>query len=718
MNDFPLASFLSSLSAQGIRVTLRDYQRIALVLRVIQGAPTLIRLRNTLVALLSSDEEQERTIFRQFEVFFDLNLNAESRFSNIDLSRALAELATLAQTQKKPRRKPIWLNPKRYDDLKEAQVLNRARWLWSSPLLRRCIAASLILGMTGSLAVISWRFKLFSKGVNVNATQPIDPTPPPDPGGLLFAVVVMLAITGIILFLAKLALNRNPRWNPDGPRHFPFGLIGGKPMPRLDPSSVDRLADSLGYFRSEEDGNALDLAATIDRTIKNGGIPTLIFQRQNNARAVIVLADALSESLLWNQAPEELVRGLRSRGTPVVFGRFAGSPMDFRTDEMVYHLEDLERDRSNYLILIFSDGAGLKRENNLALEFLARWPMIAWMELRERRFWDERTARLAHHKIPIHSATSEGIEALSKTLGEDGISRQRFDDDPQAWRGAPPQVGADLSWTIEYLLGDSIRWAQACAVLQPVSLGLADSLRREFHPHLPPQRIDRLFTMPGANYGVGGLRFPQPVLRQLLLGFNTRHSKFEQKQIHAFILRKVAERKPDQPESLAYLIWESTMQLVRLGIEPDKASKQLEKLSHSPLEVFIGRELETRRSISEDYSDNKEPSGAWGFTSGVDYWESKRRVPGIIPAKAKIKVKAHYPAEAVALKISGHVSVAVRVDGSGNVRSAQGFGPMLLRSAATEAALQWKFYPATSLGHRVEYYETIIFRFRRPLFFG
>ena len=39
---------------------------------------------------------------------------------------------------------------------------------------------------------------------------------------------------------------------------------------------------------------------------------------------------------------------------------------------------------------------------------------------------------------------------------------------------------------VEQLLGDAFPWAQTCALFQPVSLGLADALRRKFIPSSRP----------------------------------------------------------------------------------------------------------------------------------------------------------------------------------------------------------------------------------------
>ena len=94
--EFPLATFLTSLSAAGVRVTVRDYGRISLVLQ--SGGPwTLPRLRDMLQALLVKDEDQQDTFQREFQTFFTLPPATSDPPPEIDLERALADLRTLAR---------------------------------------------------------------------------------------------------------------------------------------------------------------------------------------------------------------------------------------------------------------------------------------------------------------------------------------------------------------------------------------------------------------------------------------------------------------------------------------------------------------------------------------------------------------------------------------------------------------------------------------------
>ena len=225
----------------------------------------------------------------------------------------------------------------------------------------------------------------------------------------------------------------------------------------------------------------LDPSASIKATGGNGGVPILAHHKRKQIRALLILEDAFAEPLAWNPISQELAEGLAQRGIPVLYGKFHGSSVQFQTtDGTMFWLEDLEDARRGYLLLIFSDGKSFHRHRDtFILECLTRWPMVAWMELREPRFWDESAALPTRHGIPIYPATRDGLlRAMGRFLTEQGPQAD-FSEDERRWQGLPARTGKDLSAYLEQVLGDALPWAQACAMIQPVSLGLADALRRQ-----------------------------------------------------------------------------------------------------------------------------------------------------------------------------------------------------------------------------------------------
>ena len=68
------------------------------------------------------------------------------------------------------------------------------------------------------------------------------------------AAFFLLAALGYGLYLLharKIPEDTPARWREGGPRHFSLGSIGGRPAPRLDDITLDELADSMGYFKSD-----------------------------------------------------------------------------------------------------------------------------------------------------------------------------------------------------------------------------------------------------------------------------------------------------------------------------------------------------------------------------------------------------------------------------------------------------------------------------------
>ncbi|CAK8720616.1 hypothetical protein GKODMF_12205 [Candidatus Electrothrix gigas] len=66
---FPLSPFLRILEQDGFRLTIRDYDRIAMVLAT-DGDWTLQRLRSVLRTLLARNREQQDIFERRFDTFF------------------------------------------------------------------------------------------------------------------------------------------------------------------------------------------------------------------------------------------------------------------------------------------------------------------------------------------------------------------------------------------------------------------------------------------------------------------------------------------------------------------------------------------------------------------------------------------------------------------------------------------------------------------------
>ncbi len=615
MNAFPLAPFLIALAADGIVVTLHDYRRIALVLQA-GDSWTLARLRGVLQALLVSNEEQAAIYLRRFENFFH-SFSSDTLFPQLDLERALQELRTVAEQpllSLRPAQQPPRLTRPNESRPTPAPVPYHHR------IMTLCVAL-LCCWMT----VLFWADrrippqgiakKLTIPGIDVappvpspkTLKIPLTPTPWPNTDlrtAALFAGALFILTLGYGVRLRRsqrIPQDLPPSYNSDGPRLFRIANVGGAPAPRLDVATLDHLADALGYFRSEQPSHHLNVPASIEATGRKSGIPTPVYYRRKQLRSVVVLEDQYSAALAWNPIATELAHGLSQRGVPVLFGRFRGSPQRFSTlDGTSYNLEDFEDERQGYLMLVFSDGKGLRsHEDAFVLEALARWPQVAWMELREPRAWDDSTTGVARAGLPVYPATRDGLlQVMSRFASEHGEAlasvRESLD-----WRGLPPYQGTSkdaLAAYVETLLGDALPWAQACALLQSFSLGIADAVRRQFCPTLPPERLERFFQLPGVTHGENTLQFPLPVREVLWRGFYIRWTKEQQLAIVDCLLAQLERAKPDQAEdgkgaSFAQLQWQWTYEQVRLATAPERALAGISALAQTPFAQSIRAEM-------------------------------------------------------------------------------------------------------------------------------
>ncbi len=564
MNSFPLAPFLAALAADGIIVALHDYRRISLALQAGETW-TLARLRGVLQALLVSNEEQEAVFLRRFEHFFD-PLAAETLFPQLDLDRALQDLRTVAE-------QPVL----RRDLVRPERRISRFV-LWIATPLRALRSWSVAV----CDVVTSW-FESVRVWIRTSANDPLPSITPED-----FPSETVLHLSSDIVL----------QWNPDAPRAFHLELLGGKPAPRLDAATMDYLADALGYFRSEQPSHHLNVPASIAATGRNGGMPTPVYFHRKQLRSVLVLEDQYSAALVWNPIAAELADGLLQRGVPVLFGRFRGSPQRFSTpDGTSYDLEDLEDQRQGYLLLVFSDGKGLRPHlDTFVLEALARWPQVAWMELREPRAWDDSTARVARAGLSIYPANRDGLlQIMTRFASEHGEALASRRETPD-WHGVPPYQGMSkkaLAAYIETLLGDALPWVQACAMLQPITIGMADTVRRQFCIDLPAERIERLFALPNTEQSVSGIRFSPPVLAVLREGFSVRWQEKEQEVILRFLLAKFQDIEPEPKDSLAHLTWEWMRERVHLELNPAQALPRLVALAQTPLGNAIREDMES-----------------------------------------------------------------------------------------------------------------------------
>ncbi len=596
---FPLRDFLLRLDAEGIRVRVRDYRRIALALQG-SGPWTRRRLRDTLAVLLTKSEHQQNLLFRRFDHYFSGSpARVEAVAEELDTQAFLNDLRDLEAAPDKPPEPPpppSTTTPPELPDRPDSRSRSQLAWLL------------LILAMSLGLAI--WP-RLPDQEVDLAPPRQMAEEPPsvpedepktqtaktrtykkvpyvkdiqnvlvgvPDPTWKKVAWAAGALLLLLIAYLVYLRFNRKIRfpkpleWDEDKPRRFSLAQVGGEPSPLLDRDTLDEAADAVGYFYSDRPAATLDVPATIRTTLDQGGLPALRFHRRKHIRTLLILRDRHARAS-WNRTAEELAEGIQQRGVPVVLGAFKGSPARFKTEHGgVQHLEDLEETRDAFIILIFSDASRIRSSH--AWADLKQWPRCAWLDYREPRLWSsEHPAR--RYGLPLHTADAQGIRAvLKRFLSEQGASTQAPDV------VAPPVRGELTGATLAFRLGDALSWAQDCSVLQPISRGLADKLRRHFYPHLAATRLERILDLPGTRQDAEGIRFSFLARRLLKQGFVAR-PEARRREVLEFLRDELDQAGKDLQEgSLARLDWQSRCAL--LDLELGRPTPELADLARTP----------------------------------------------------------------------------------------------------------------------------------------
>ncbi|MDM8543712.1 SUMF1/EgtB/PvdO family nonheme iron enzyme [Desulfococcaceae bacterium HSG9] len=620
MDNFPLNSFLVSLATDGIRLSVYDYDQLIVIFQT-GGIRAVSRLKHVLTALLAKNEEQQEIILRRFDNFFKLEIDADNKDLAIDIRQIIDDLKAIA-----PDPDPVPKPPKPLPTPDKTEpVCHQKPYKKYIPWVLACLilVAAFIGVYFNFIAKKPAPKPIVPEAPVLEVNPPVEEkaAPPiirkrlyPDVPyiksiiqtplirsavwmkyAVISAIIFIIAIIyAIYLFrLKKGPKDREPEYDKDAPGYFNLGTIGAKPLPRLDDETLAFLADSMGYFQSRQPGRMLNVPASIKATLKQGGIPACTFYRRQQIRTLLILEDVYAEALDWNTIAAELANGMIRCGVPVLYGKFRGSPETFKTpDGSVYHLDDLEDHRRGILMLIFTDGKSFQRGQNIfALESISRWPMVAWMELRAKKFLDESVSLPIRNKIPLCPATKDGIlQAIRRFLTEQGTREQGTDASIQDNR-LPDLADTTLDVWAAHLLGDALPWAQDCAMIQPITPGLADELRMRFHPHLAPEQIECLYALPNTTQTDSGLRFSDDVLKVLREGFLTCRTDDEPKDVLKFILNRVEKAEPDEPkDSLAYLSWEAVRERVRLELGQGDG-RRFGELMHSPLGKTLGDSL-------------------------------------------------------------------------------------------------------------------------------
>ncbi|MCI5197189.1 MAG: hypothetical protein D3919_13380, partial [Candidatus Electrothrix sp. AW5] len=391
---FPLSPFLRILEQDGFRLTIQDYDRIAVVLAT-DGDWTLQRLRSVLRTLLARNREQQDIFERRFDAFFTDLADAPTGKLVVDFDLIKGELEQLRVG--KPSR--ISYQISRSVFLQQPKLEKKYPWLRIGFFFSLIFAACLVIFWPNPLQenevkgleptadinnLSSYAIQLRRPVIASRELTPITGNDTWKQSALIVGILFLLccAYAWYLYKAQKVPKDKPAYWDKDDPtlpRLFPLDRVGGKPAPRLDQETLAHLADCLGYFQGDRPHCEPDIPRSLIATIDNGGLPNLIFSRRKGLRRLIILINqADPEALRLNPIADELEKGMERLGVQLLVGRYLQDPaVLFPEDGRARFLADYEAGRNGYLLLIFSSTSELNA-NRQTLEALARWPYMAW----------------------------------------------------------------------------------------------------------------------------------------------------------------------------------------------------------------------------------------------------------------------------------------------------------------------------------------------------
>ena len=410
-------------------------------------------------------------------------------------------------------------------------------------------------------------------------------------------VGIICLITAVSFGLYLLRWRKPPQDLPAKSREntaserFSFADVGGIPEPILPTRQVKVLADMLGFVHRDERIPCLDLARTVDATIRAGGIPKLRYDSLYTTRDILILEDTFTHADFRSAIVEDLCLGLQETGVAFQRFRFAGQLDRMMTMKgTAIELADLEQDRDKVVVLLFSDGGGFSRHPGPQfLQQLAEWPRVAWLHLKESKLRTATDAELERLGIRVFPATPSGLQDALYSFIIQGPVSQEEDVAPMSADHTLYRSDMTHDAYAERLLGDALMLAADCCLFQPCSKALAERLRRRFHAHLPHTRIQRIYRLPGLQRDGVGLNFDYETQRFLRRTWLNRRHPQDQQNVLKFIKKELEKAKPAtiSSDSLAYLTWEAGLERVRLELEPDTDLKRFAELASSPVGRFM-----------------------------------------------------------------------------------------------------------------------------------
>ncbi|MFN0123010.1 MAG: carboxypeptidase-like regulatory domain-containing protein [Blastocatellia bacterium] len=325
----------------------------------------------------------------------------------------------------------------------------------------------------------------------------------------------------------------------------------------------------------------LDPEATVEATVRQGGLFTPAFAARKTLPEYLLLIDRASMQDEQAQLGEELARRLAGNAVFIETYYFQRDPRTCRKREPhspVFTPAELAVRHPDHRLVMFSDGAGLispvTGQPETWLSLFEQWPQRALLTPAAADDWDWRERAIEDHGFIALPAISAGLDFISEAF-RTGVPPQlnRRPDDrppmpallterPKRWLERDEPEGAIverlLRQTRQYLGETCWRWLCACAVYPELSWELTLFLgarvtdaRETFEPELV-----RLLRLPWFRYGT----MPDWLRTRLIAAMPQEEQQSVRQAIHDLLLSaldhpgqlvslEIARRQSPEPQS-------------------------------------------------------------------------------------------------------------------------------------------------------------------------
>ena len=268
----------------------------------------------------------------------------------------------------------------------------------------------------------------------------------------------------------------------------------------------DQTIKSLSTYQKSRN-KTLDLSSTIDKTITNGGYPTLVWKAKHSPKTYVALLHRRSFADLEYQRIVSILQSLRKNGLPVVMFSYSHDPRyvlpinhSVKGDQqelLVSKIADLYADA---VLLLFSDGQELSDPFTLKpkswLQNLTLWKKWALLTPMPIETWGRLEHQLSESAgFYISTSQADGFARLAEILNNDVrlfssvhhsnsfTPEYLIRESAAPFRHETPQTSDQnkIVGDLKAYLGIwGFRWFSACAfyphLRKDVSLALADRL--------------------------------------------------------------------------------------------------------------------------------------------------------------------------------------------------------------------------------------------------